>query len=59
MCINYCVHAGAFGRVFKGFLQTEVTDDKQRKSLEVAIKTIKSEYYEFSELIITILWKTP
>ena len=34
---------GAFGRVFKGLLETEHKDDGQRRTMQVAIKTIKSE----------------
>ena len=35
--------SGAFGRVFKGILQREHADGEQGKTLQVAIKTIKSE----------------
>ena len=40
---NVCLHTGAFGRVFKGLLQTEnITSDGKRIILPVAIKTVKS-----------------
>ena len=38
-----CLLLGAFGRVFKGILQREHADGEQSKTLQVAIKTIKSE----------------
>lgn len=39
----HCVLPGAFGRVFKGFLQVEnAMNDGRRIALPVAIKTVKS-----------------
>ena len=38
-----CLLSGAFGRVFKGMLQREQIEGEQSKTVQVAIKTIKSK----------------
>ena len=42
--------SGAFGRVYKGFLQSLQRDGEQIRSLEVAIKTIKSKCSNFCQI---------